>query len=144
MIDDAMVMAGRLAAGRSARPLFFVGDGSRDWTDRLDILGEALAIAGHLVVTLASQSTATATIEDALEEARRSGPVSRAVVLVVPALAQLERRTQAFLLDSLHLAARDRSPLGCIAFTDPGSPKRLGDLKPDCEMMVEFRNASEA
>lgn len=135
-------MAERLAAGRSARPIAFIGERSSGLGAISLWIGEQLSNQGHRVVLLDCSKTAPIRIANALDAAGNGSQEAKAVVLLVPQIEVLESRVLAALLDGLHLAARNGDPLGCILVGPPSTLAQLGALRSFTEALIEFRRQS--
>lgn len=132
-------MAGRLAAGRSARPICFVTERPADLRATLVWIGGQLSIQGHRTVLVEGPESARAKICDELAAAGAGIEAPQVVMLLVPAINALDRPALAALLDALHLAARNMDPLGCIGIGRPDSLAMLGNLRPFAETLMEFK-----
>jgi hypothetical protein len=144
MLRQATTMAGRLAAGRSARPLVFVTERPADLRATLLWMGGQLSIQGHRTVLIEGPESARAKISDSLVAAGDGKEAPQVVVLLVPMINALGRPTLAALLDALHLAAMNRDTLGCIAVGRPDSLATLGNLRPFAETLIEFKRIPAA
>lgn len=139
MLKQATIMADRLAAKRSARPIVFLGDQPSALMPILLGIGKHFSSRGHDIVMVGNSPNISARIEGFSGETMGS---SRLRLLLIPDIHELDRRILAKLLDDLHLVARDGLPAGCIATGSPETPKLVGELRSFAERLVEFRRTS--
>jgi len=139
MLTQATVMADRLAARRSARPIVFLSDQPSELMPTLLRIGNHLSSQGHDIVIVHDPPNAGPGIEGLTSEPMGS-PSFR--LLLIPDIHQLNRRILARLLDDLHLVARDGLPVGCIATGSAETPKLVGELRSFAERLIEFRRTS--
>lgn len=127
MLRQATTMAGRLAAGRSARPLVFVSERPADLRSTLLWMGGQLSTQGCRTVLIEDPESALGKISDALAATSDGPEAPQVAVRLVPAINVLGQPALAALLDALHLAARSRDTLGCIAVGRPDNRATLGN-----------------
>lgn len=139
MLRQAIIMATRLAAGRYARPIFFLSDRPPELRSTLLRIWDGLSSLGHDAVIVEEPRTAFAGTEALC--VRTTGS-SNAHLLLIPEVHELDQRALARMLDGLHLIARDGLTAGCIATGSPETPRIAGGLRSFAERLIEFRRAS--
>jgi|JI10StandDraft_1071094.scaffolds.fasta_scaffold783853_2 hypothetical protein len=139
MLRQAAVMADRLAARRSARPIVFLSDQPSGLTAILLRIGMHLSSKGHDIVIVDDPQNVGSRIEGLSSETMGG---SRLRLFLIPDIHDLDRRILAKLLDELHLVARDGLPVGCIATGSPETPRLVGDLRSFAERLIEFRRTA--
>ena len=139
MLRQATVMADRLVARRSARPIVFLSDQPSELTAMLLGVGKHFSSQGHDIVIVDDSPNVGFRIEGLSEEAMDG---SKLRLLLIPDIHDLDRRILARLLDELHLVAREGFPVGCIATGSPETPKLVGELRSFAERLIEFRRTS--
>lgn len=139
MLSHANILAARLASGRYARPIVFVSDLPSDLRTTIAWVGEELSYQGHHIISIDDPSTAGALVSNALECASDTTRPPRAVIMLVPAINDLDRASLAGWMDVLHFAARGSHPLGSIAHGTSDFLGPLGSLRSFAEMLIEFK-----
>lgn len=139
MLRLATIMADRLATRRSARPIIFLSDQPSELMPILLRIGEQCYSKGHHIIIVNDHSDVEARIECL---SRDRVCESRLRLFLISDIHELDRHILARLLDSLHLAARDCLPTGCIATGSPETPRLVGELRSFAERLIEFRRAS--
>lgn len=139
MLRQATVMADRLAARRSARPIVFLSDQPSELTAILLLIGKHFSSQGYDIVIVDDPPNVEARIEGLSGETMGSTGLR---LFLIPDIHELDRRILARLLDDLHLVARDGFPVGCIATGSPETPKLVGELRSFAERLIEFRRTS--
>lgn len=138
MLRQATVMADRLAAGRSARPIVFLSDQPSELIAILLHIGKHLFSQGHDIAIVDDPRNIGSRIEGMFGEAIDG---SKLRLLLIPDIHKLDRSILARLLDDLHLVAREGLPAGCIATGSPETPKLVGELRSFAERLIEFKRA---
>ena len=139
MLRHSTVMADRLAAGRSARPIVFLNDQPSELKTTLLRIGKHFSSLGHATAIVHRPLNVDRGIECLPGERIESSSLR---LWLIPDIHELDRHILARLLDDLHLVARDGLPAGCIATGSPETPKLVGELRSFAERLIEFRRTS--